>query len=57
MGWLVGIRWVMMRARSSLGRRRKGHGGEGVIAVGGVRGLRYWMVVEVGGRDGAAGDS
>ncbi len=57
MGWLVGIRWVMMRARSSLGRRRKGHGGEGVIAVGGVRGLRYWMVVEVGGRDGAEGDS
>ncbi len=36
MGWVVGVRWVMMRARSSLGRVMKGQegdGDEGIIGV------------------------
>jgi len=46
-----------MRARSSEGRVRRGHGGEGGIAVGAVRGLRCWGVLEVGSMDGVEGDS
>lgn len=36
MGWVVGVRWVMMRARSSEGRVRKGLGGDGDEGIIGV---------------------